>query len=162
MLFRSIALKGIGYGIESLRVDGNDVCAVYLASRYAVDKARRGGGPTFLELLTYRVSAHSSSDDPSRYRDETVTDMWREKRDPLRRMEALAAVRGWYAPADTAALAESIEAEVRKVIAEQEAVGMPPIESLIEDVYEEPTWNLREQLDGLVAHAAPGTERGNT
>ncbi|HKE18498.1 MAG TPA: thiamine pyrophosphate-dependent enzyme [Kofleriaceae bacterium] len=158
----TIALKGIGYGIESLRVDGNDVCAVYLASRYAVDKARRGGGPTFLELLTYRVSAHSSSDDPSRYRDETVTDVWREKRDPLRRMEALAAVRGWYAPGDTAALAESIEAEVRKVIAEQEAVGMPPIESLIEDVYEEPTWLLREQLDELAPHAAPGTERGNT
>src|SRR5690606_31071911 len=82
----TIAIKGIGYGIESLRVDGNDVCAVYLASRYAVDRARRGAGPTFIELLTYRVSAHSSSDDPSRYRDESVTEVWRQERDPLRRM----------------------------------------------------------------------------
>ena len=76
----TIAIKGLGYGVESLRVDGNDVCAVYLASRYAADKARRGGGPTFLELLTYRVSAHSSSDDPSRYRDEPDR-RWRSKRD---------------------------------------------------------------------------------
>jgi pyruvate dehydrogenase E1 component alpha subunit len=157
----TIALKGIGYGIESLRVDGNDVCAVYLASRYAVDKARRGGGPTFLELLTYRVSAHSSSDDPSRYRDETITEVWREKRDPLRRMEALAAARGWYAAGETQAMAESIEAEVRRVIAEQEAVAMPPLESLIEDVFEEPTWLLREQLDDLVAQTPKPTERGS-
>jgi pyruvate dehydrogenase E1 component alpha subunit len=147
----TIAIKGIGYGVESLRVDGNDVCAVYLASRYAVDKARRGGGPTFLELMTYRVSAHTSSDDPSRYRDESVTEVWREKRDPLRRMEALAAARGWYKAGETQALAESIEAEIRRVVAEQEAAPMPPLESLIEDVYEEPNWLLREQLDDLVA-----------
>ena len=148
----TIAIKGLGYGVESLRVDGNDVCAVYLASRYAADKARRGDGPTFLELLTYRVSAHSSSDDPSRYRDETVTDVWRSKRDPLRRMEAVAAARGWYAPGETEALAASIEAEVRQVVAEQEAIGMPPVESLIEDVFEEPTRLLREQLDELLSH----------
>jgi TPP-dependent pyruvate/acetoin dehydrogenase alpha subunit len=58
-------------------------------------------------------------------------------------------------------MAESIEAQVRQVIAEQEAVAMPPIESLIEDVYEEPTWLLREQLDDLLAHAPADTERGN-
>jgi pyruvate dehydrogenase E1 component alpha subunit/2-oxoisovalerate dehydrogenase E1 component alpha subunit len=148
----TIALKGIGYGVESLRVDGNDVCAVYLASRYAVEKARRGDGPTFLELLTYRVSAHSSSDDPSRYRDETVTEVWRDKRDPLVRLASLAAARGWFDADETQALAADIEAEVRGVVAEQEAVGMPPIESIIEDVYEEPTWLLREQLAGLGEH----------
>ncbi|HTE50490.1 MAG TPA: thiamine pyrophosphate-dependent enzyme [Kofleriaceae bacterium] len=145
----TIAIKGIGYGVESLRVDGNDVCAVYLASCYATDKARRGQGPTFLELLTYRVSAHSSSDDPSRYRDETVTEVWRGKRDPLVRLAAVAAARGWFGADETAAMATDIEAEVRAVVAEQEAIGMPAVESLIEDVYEEPTWLLREQLDGL-------------
>ena len=156
----TIAIKGIGYGVESLRVDGNDVAAVYLASRYATEKARRGGGPTFLELLTYRVSAHSSSDDPSRYRDETITDVWRDKRDPLRRMEALGLARGWLAAGETGTLAAGIEAEVRKVVEEQEAVAMPPVESLIEDVYEEPTWLLREQLDDLVGQGrgTRGTE----
>jgi TPP-dependent pyruvate/acetoin dehydrogenase alpha subunit len=62
----TIAEKGLGYGVESLRADGNDVLAVYHAVQYAAEKARRGDGPTFLELLTYRVSAHTSSDDPSR------------------------------------------------------------------------------------------------
>ena len=145
----TVAIKGVGYGVESLRVDGNDVCAVALASRYAVDKARRGEGPTFLELLTYRVSAHSSSDDPSRYRDESVTRVWREERDPLRRMERLGEARGWFAAGETADLARSIEAEVRDVIAEQESVAAPALETLIQDVYEEPTWLLREQLDQL-------------
>jgi pyruvate dehydrogenase E1 component alpha subunit len=155
----TVAIKGIGYGVESLRVDGNDVCAVLLASRYAADKARRGAGPTFLELLTYRVSAHSSSDDPSRYRDESVTEVWRDRRDPLRRMEAVAAAQGWFDTSETEKLAADIEAEVRKVVAEQEAIGMPPVASLIEDVYEEPTWLLREQLAGLREAGGEGHER---
>src|SRR5690606_16805235 len=58
----TIAIKGLGYGIESVRADGNDVLAAYTVTKHAVDKARRGDGPTFIELLTYRVSAHSSSD----------------------------------------------------------------------------------------------------
>jgi pyruvate dehydrogenase E1 component alpha subunit/2-oxoisovalerate dehydrogenase E1 component alpha subunit len=143
----TIAIKGLGYGIESLRVDGNDVCAVYVASRYAADKARRGDGPTFLELLTYRVGAHTSSDDPSRYRDETVTQVWRSERDPLRRMAALGEASGWLAPGDTERMASDIEAHVRSVIAAQEAIPMPPMASLIEDVFEEPTWLLRDQLE---------------
>src|SRR5262249_1972768 len=118
----TIAVKGLGYGLKSLRVDGNDVCAVYLATLYATEKARRGDGPTFLELLTYRVSAHSSSDDPSRYRDESLTDVWRDKRDPLARMAALGAARGWFDAGDTERMAGDIEAEVRSVIAEQEAI----------------------------------------
>src|SRR5215470_19232731 len=68
----SIALKSAGYGIEAIRADGNDVLAVYHAVKHAADKARRGDGPSFVELVTYRVSAHSSSDDPSRYRDESI------------------------------------------------------------------------------------------
>src|SRR5262245_16254596 len=78
----TIAGKGAGYGLEAIRADGNDALAVYHAVAYAGDKARRGGGPTFIELLTYRMGAHSSSDDPSRYRDEAVTEVWRTQRDP--------------------------------------------------------------------------------
>src|SRR4029079_17762631 len=145
----TIAIKGLGYGIESLRVDGNDVCAVYAASRYAADKARRGDGATFLELLTYRVSAHSSSDDPSRYRDENVTQVWKERRDPLRRLAMLGTARGWLAAGETERMAADIESEVRKWVAEQEQIGPPPLASIIEDVYEEPTRLLVEQLEEL-------------
>ena len=146
----TIASKGLGYGVEAIRADGNDVLAAYHAVAYAADKARRGDGPTFVELLTYRVSAHSSSDDPSRYRDEAVTEAWR-RRDPLQRLETYLMHRGWLAKGDLAALEQRFEAEVREAIARQEAVGPPALETLIEDVYEQPTWLLREQLAELEA-----------
>jgi pyruvate dehydrogenase E1 component alpha subunit/2-oxoisovalerate dehydrogenase E1 component alpha subunit len=147
----SLASKGEGYGMEAIRADGNDVVAVYHAVKYAADKARRGGGPTFVELLTYRVSAHSSSDDPSRYRDESVTEIWRGARDPIRRLEVYLLARGWLAAGEREALAVRIEAEVRDAIARQEAVPMPALETLIDDVYEQPTQLLREQLAELAA-----------
>lgn len=151
----TIASKGLGYGVETIRADGNDAIGVYHAVSHAAEKARRGDGPTFVELLTYRVSAHSSSDDPSRYRDEKVTEVWRAQRDPLRRLEAYLARRGWIADGERAALAEQMEADVREVIARQEAVGPPALETLIEDVYAEPTWNLREQLAEVAAGPRP-------
>ncbi len=147
----TIAAKGAGYGVEAIRADGNDVLAVHHAVSHAAEKARRGDGPTFVELLTYRVSAHSSSDDPSRYRDEAVTEVWRTQRDPILRLETYLARRGWLADGERAALADRLEVEVREAIARQEAVGAPRLETLIEDVYEEPTWLLREQLAELAA-----------
>jgi pyruvate dehydrogenase E1 component alpha subunit/2-oxoisovalerate dehydrogenase E1 component alpha subunit len=147
----TIALKGIGYGVEALRADGNDVFAVYQAVKYAADKARRGDGPTFIELLTYRVSAHSSSDDPTRYRDEKVTEVWRHQRDPLRRMETFLMKRGWLAAGEREALATQLEADVRDAITRQEAIAMPELSTLVDDVFEEPTWNLREQMAELEA-----------
>ncbi|HWU85789.1 MAG TPA: thiamine pyrophosphate-dependent enzyme [Kofleriaceae bacterium] len=153
---RTLACKGTGYGVEALRADGNDVLAVYHAVAYAADKARRGHGPTFVELLTYRVSAHSSSDDPSRYRDESVTELWRAQRDPIRRFEAYLVRRGWLADGEREAMAARLEGEVREAIARQEAIGAPALETLIEDVFAEPTWLLREQLAEVAA--APRTK----
>ncbi|MEJ7598550.1 MAG: thiamine pyrophosphate-dependent enzyme [Kofleriaceae bacterium] len=145
----TIADKGLGYGLEAIRADGNDVLAVYHAVSYAAAKARRGDGPTFVELLTYRVSAHSSSDDPSRYRDEAVTEVWRGQRDPIRRMETYLLARGWLDKGEREHRAEQIEREVREAVARQEAVGQPALETLITDVFEEPTWLLREQLAAI-------------
>jgi pyruvate dehydrogenase E1 component alpha subunit len=149
----SIALKGVGYGIEPIRADGNDVLAVYHAVKYAADKARRGDGPTFVELVTYRVSAHSSSDDPSRYRDESVTEIWRGERDPIRRLDTYLIGRGWLAAGERDAIAQQFDGEVRAAIARQEAIPPPALETLIDDVYEQPTWLLREQLVELAAAA---------
>ena len=141
----TIALKALGYGLPPMRVDGNDVLAVYDACSRAASRARAGGGPTFMELLTYRVSAHSSSDDPSRYRDESVTDIWKSKKDPLRRMRTLLEHRGWLAPGESDELAASIEARVRESITKQEQIPPPPKSSLFDDVFESRTWLLDEQ-----------------
>jgi pyruvate dehydrogenase E1 component alpha subunit len=145
----TIAVKALAYGVEPVRCDGNDVLAVYAATRWACERARSGMGPTFIEALTYRVSAHSSSDDPSRYRDEEVTRQWRSARDPLQRARVWLGARGWLSEADDARLAQELEAEVRTAIAEEEGVPQPPLESLVEDVYEEVPWHLREQLEWL-------------
>jgi pyruvate dehydrogenase E1 component alpha subunit len=150
------ASKGLGYGIESLRADGNDAIAVYVATRYATDKARRGDGPTFIELLTYRVGAHSSSDDPSRYRDESVTEVWKAERDPIERMTHFLQRRGWLSEDERLRLVAELEREVREAVAVEEAAPPPALDTLIEDVYEQPTWILREQLEAYKAHKRGG------
>jgi len=146
---QTIAVKGIAYGVDSFRVDGNDVFAVYEATRRAVDRARAGDGPTFIEALTYRIGAHSSSDDPSRYRDESITLEWKTGKDPLARFRTFLAARGWLDDGAEAALAEAVEAEVRAAIAAEEAAPLPPLASLVEDVYERLPWHLTEQLEEL-------------
>jgi pyruvate dehydrogenase E1 component alpha subunit/2-oxoisovalerate dehydrogenase E1 component alpha subunit len=141
----TIALKGLGYGIESLRADGNDILAGYEMTKYAADKARRGEGPTFIEVLTYRISAHTSSDDPSRYRDESVTEIWREKRDPLRRMRRFLEANDWLSEAEHEAMSAQIEASVREMIAKHRDVPPPAKETMLDDVFEKRWWRLDEE-----------------
>ena len=145
----TIAIKGLGYGVESLRADGNDLLAVHEITRYAVDKARRGEGPTFIELLTYRVSAHSTSDDPSRYRDESVTEIWRDRRDPIDRFERFLRQRGFISDTEIADVTAELDAYVREVITTAAEVGPPALETLVEDVYEKVPWHLAAQRDLL-------------
>src|SRR5262249_8666547 len=82
---KTIAVKGRAYGVPAVRVDGNDLLAVYKVMSDALARARRGGGPTFIEALTYRIGAHSTSDDPTRYRAEAEVEAWKRK-DPLDRL----------------------------------------------------------------------------
>jgi len=83
-----LADRAAGFGIPSLRVDGNDVLAVMAATRVALDRARRGGGPTFIEAVTYRMGPHTTADDPTRYRDANELEDWAAK-DPISRVAAL-------------------------------------------------------------------------
>src|SRR2546428_252616 len=81
---RTIAQKALAYGLPGLQVDGNDVLAVYAASKEAVDRAREGGGPTLIECVTYRLGVHTTADDPTKYRSEEEVREW-ERKDPLTR-----------------------------------------------------------------------------
>lgn len=83
---KTLAQKALGYGIEGFQVDGNDVLAVYSMAKYAIEKARLGGGPTFIELLTYRMADHTTADDSTRYRDAKEVAYWKD-RDPIKRFE---------------------------------------------------------------------------
>lgn len=150
-----IAARAKAFQIPSRRVDGNDVLACYVAMRDAVASARSGDGPTFLELLTYRMGAHSTSDDPSRYRDESITEAWKSK-DPLLRFGRYLSTTGALFEADAEALEATLAAEIRTTLAEVEAADpMPPLESLFNDVYAERTWFLEEQAEDASKYPVP-------
>jgi len=155
----SIAIKARAYGFPGVQVDGNDVEAVYAASAEAVARARAGEGPTLIEALTYRIGAHSSSDDPTRYRDPRELDQW-VARDPLRRaFERLAALGQWDATRDEA-LRDTLREEIHAAIQEAEALPPLPPESLFDDVYSHEPWHLAEQRRELLearAAAEPAT-----
>src|SRR5437870_359520 len=146
----SIAVKAVAYGFPGVKVDGNDAVVVYGAMKEAVDRARAGGGPTLLECETYRIGAHSSSDDPTRYRDEREVELWR-KRDPIERLRArLDEDRIWSDKQDEELRARVLD-EVNAAIAEAERKPDPPREGLFDDVYSNLPWFLREQRDELLA-----------
>ena len=141
----TLAEKAGAYGLPGLRVDGMDALAVYAATRRAAADAREGRGPTLLEALTYRFGPHSSSDDPSRYRDEKETATWRA-RDPLVRFRRYLGKKGWWDDAREASLEKEIGDDITRAVAEAEAKPPVPVESFFADVYAEPPWNLREEL----------------
>jgi pyruvate dehydrogenase E1 component alpha subunit/2-oxoisovalerate dehydrogenase E1 component alpha subunit len=145
---KNIAVKAEAYGFAGVRVDGNDVLAVYRASRAAVEKARSGGGPTLIEAVTYRMGGHSSSDDPTRYRDETEVKTW-QKRDPIERLRRYLMQNELWSDSADEALRKALEAEIGQAIKTVEAAPPPPVESLFDDVYAEMPWHLRAQLSTL-------------
>lgn len=109
----SIAGRAEGYGFPGVVVDGNDVLAVYEAAREAVDRARRGEGPTLIEARTYRMTAHSSDDDDRRYREREEIEAWRLK-DPIARFEKYLIGRGVMGEEERGEIDEQIKAEVRE------------------------------------------------
>lgn len=145
----TLAVKGLAYAVPSLRVDGNDVLAMYAAIKAAVDKARAGGGPTFIEAVTYRLGAHSSADDPTHYRDGGEHKAW-QQRDPLLRFTAWLHSQKILSTDAQAAMKTRIAEAIRAAIASEEAAGPPPLASLFEDVVAKPTWLLEEQRSGLL------------
>jgi pyruvate dehydrogenase E1 component alpha subunit len=144
----SLAIKASAYNIEGVRVDGNDVIAVYSATMKALEKARRGGGPTLIEAVTYRLGAHSTSDDPTRYRDAREVELMRSK-DPIMRFQQELRERGVWTDEDESEAKKTMLEQVKAAIARAEAVPHPGVRSLFEDVYSEQTWNLRSEADEL-------------
>jgi len=148
----TFAVKGEAYGMPSMRVDGNDVLAVYVATKEAVERARRGEGPTFLELVTYRRLGHTSSDDPSRYRDEGEVKVW-EKRDPIDRFRVYMERKGIWDADKEEVFQRDIADRVNAAITAAESASHPPAESLITDVFADIPENLRRHFDESITNS---------
>ncbi|HEV8595333.1 MAG TPA: pyruvate dehydrogenase (acetyl-transferring) E1 component subunit alpha [Thermoplasmata archaeon] len=143
---KTLAMKAAAYGFEGFRADGNDVLAVYVATKRAVDKARAGGGPTLVEALTYRMGPHSSSDDPTRYRKADEVEHWRQ-RDPIERFQRYLEHKGLYDKAWDEALHKEIDDAITEAVRHAEKVPPPPTSSVFMDVYADIPWHIREQME---------------
>jgi 2-oxoisovalerate dehydrogenase E1 component alpha subunit len=146
----TLAAKGIGYGIPSLLIDGNDAAAVYAAVRAGVSRAAAGDGPTLIEALTYRIEAHTNADDATRYRASAEVSGWLS-RDPIARLEAYLRGAGLLddsAAARLTAEAERLAEDVRERM--NADVSVDPAE-LFEHVYARPTAALERQRTELLA-----------
>jgi 2-oxoisovalerate dehydrogenase E1 component alpha subunit len=144
----TIAVKAHAYGFEGVRVDGNDILAVYRTTKEAVEKARKGGGPTLIEAVTYRMGPHSSSDDPKRYRSEEELAEW-QKRDPLVRFHRYLEKKRLWTEADEKRAQDETNREIEEAVQHAEKLPKPALETLFTDVYAEMPWNLEEQLRQL-------------
>jgi 2-oxoisovalerate dehydrogenase E1 component alpha subunit len=147
---KTLAEKARAYGIDGVRVDGNDLLSVYAATRAAVDKARAGGGPTLIEAVTYRMGPHSSSDDPTRYRPKEEVEAW-ARRDPIDRMRKYLELKGLWSKDRDDALRGELDELVQSTVKEVERNPPPPIETLFADVYAELSPQIKEQMEAYLA-----------
>lgn len=144
--------RSAGYGIPSIRVDGNDVLASYAVSRVALDEARAGLGPRAIEAVTYRLGAHTTSDDPTKYRGSDEEESWAQ-RDPIARMRAFLSNRGasdaFFADVDAEAADAAEDLRARTV-----ELGVPSVDKMFDHVYSEPHPLIAEQKAWHAAYEA--------
>ncbi|MBT0993625.1 pyruvate dehydrogenase (acetyl-transferring) E1 component subunit alpha [Cellulomonas sp. DKR-3] len=129
-----LAARAPGFGVPSVRVDGNDVLASYAVTQEALQRARSGGGPTFVEAFTYRMGAHTTSDDPSRYRSSEQEEHWR-RRDPIDRLRAYLTARGALPQTFVDELAAEADALGERIRTTVRAMGHPSPASMFDHVY---------------------------
>jgi 2-oxoisovalerate dehydrogenase E1 component alpha subunit len=147
---RTFAEKAHGYGVPGIRVDGNDALAVVGVTRRAMARAAAGLGPTLIEAVTYRMGAHTSSDDPDRYRGSEDTEPWRQV-DPNRRFKDHLIAQGFWDEERDQAWMSEVDRRFQSAVANAEGAEPPALESMFDDVYEKPPWHLVEQRAELLA-----------
>ncbi|EGS19863.1 alpha subunit-like protein [Thermochaetoides thermophila DSM 1495] len=145
-----IASRGLGYGIDTIRVDGNDFWAVREVTKKARDLALQDGGkPVLIEAMTYRVSHHSTSDDSFAYRARVEVEDWKRRDNPIARLRKWMEAKGIWDENKEKEARESIRRDVLKAFAEAEREKKPPLRAMFEDVYEELTPDLKKQMGEL-------------
>jgi pyruvate dehydrogenase E1 component alpha subunit len=151
---RTFAEKAHAYGMPGIRVDGNDVLAVVSVTRRAVARAINGLGPTLIEAITYRMGAHTTSDDPNRYRPPSELEPWMQY-DPIDRFGSLLRRRGLWDDAAETALVGEIDQVFRAAVSQAEATPPPELSTLFDDVYAKLPWHLTEQRAELLGGPRP-------
>lgn len=147
-----IASRGAGYGMHTIRVDGNDLLAVYAAVKEARAVAVRESKPVLVEAMTYRQGHHSTSDDSTRYREVSEIRAWQESDDPVARVRAHMDLNGWWSDAEEDKMKEELRADMMLALETAEKKPMPPLDGLFEDVYDDVPIHLQEQQAAMYDH----------
>jgi pyruvate dehydrogenase E1 component alpha subunit len=155
----TIAQKADAYGFEGIRIDGCDVIAVYRAVQAAIEKAAAGGGPTLVEALTYRYGAHTTSDDPTKYRKPEEVEEWRA-RDPIAKLGGQLREWGLWDDEAEEQLQQEADSQVSTAIAAMESIEPVNPDDLFLHIYETPTPRLLKQRDALRAELAAKAQGG--
>ena len=143
---KTFAQKAMAYGMLGIQVDGNDIFAMYAAAKEAVDRARRGEGPSLIEGYTYRLAAHTTSDDPTIYREDAEVEEWKKK-DPILRMERYLENKGLWTQELKEKMAGELEEEVVSTFEAIEGKADTEIEDIFRYHFETMPPQLKEQLD---------------
>ncbi len=151
----TLAQKAVAYGMPGIQVDGNDLLAVYIAAQEAVERARSGGGPTFIECVTYRLSMHTTADDPTKYRSDEEVAQWIQ-RDPLPRFQTYLSDKGLLDEARVKALEAEVKAEIQAGVerAEQLMAELGDPRDMFEHMYADLPPTLQEQREELIQDLA--------
>ncbi len=144
----SIAHKAVAYGMPGIQVDGNDLLAVYDSTAEALERARRGEGPTLIEAITYRVGPHTTADDPSRYRDHTEPVDW-QRRDPLERVRLFLSERAAWTDEMQSEVEREAASTVEEAVQRAEALPAPTPEHLFGAMFAQTPPHLAEQRAAL-------------
>lgn len=142
---QTIAEKAIAYGMPGVRVDGNDVFAVFDATREAVHRARTGDGPTLIDAVTYRMGPHTTADDPARYRSEEDREDWL-RRDPIERLRVYLSERGRWDEEWQERIETQAAMEIERAIALAESLEPPTAEEMFGAMFEQMPQHLADQL----------------
>lgn len=141
----TFAIKGVAYNIPGIRVDGNDVVAMYMVSRIAVERAKEGRGPTLIEAVTYRMGPHTTADDPGKYRSSEEVKMM-ERYDPILRFGRYLVDRGYISEKEDKEIYDEWSKKIEHIVRKCLSKPQLPEEVIFDDVYSKRFWNLEEQV----------------
>lgn len=146
----TIAQRAAAYDIHGVRIDGNDIFAVWLTVKEAIERALAGEGPTIIEAITFRYGAHTTADDPKKYRDQDrISEEWRTQRDPISRLKIFLEKRGIWDERKETALQAKVSLDIENALVNAENYPKSKPEDMFKHVYAEPSWMVIDQAKEL-------------
>ncbi|WP_134702022.1 pyruvate dehydrogenase (acetyl-transferring) E1 component subunit alpha [Ammoniphilus sp. YIM 78166] len=156
----TIAQRALAYDIKGVRVDGNDIFAVWLTMKEAIERAHAGEGPTLIEAMTFRYGAHTTADDPKKYRDqEKLSQEWRNERDPITRLRIYLEKRNLWNQEKEEHLLKQADVKIDQAVQEAEEYPKSKPEDMFKHVFAESPWMIQEQEQELKRFTDKGGDR---